>query len=840
MGLTPWITKNVIDRITITGYRRLSYHNHRVTGDDDAFKFGTYGGQGDKQFTDFGRVNFSGRKVFGALNFDLALEDSRFRDPQGQRVTLDYTVGQWGIKAGDIRGQLLNTNRFARFNKSLRGAMLDYVGGPLKARVMASDVKGVAKTISIQGTNTAGPYYLQSSQIVRGSETIEVDGVRQRLGEDYTIDYEIGSISFVNSRTLEAKIIPPTSVIVATYEVFGFSGSTGQLQGIGVSYQFGDYGTLGLTGMRQITGATGQLSTRLEKFQGFGPPSTPYFLQFEPLQTHPIVIRVDGVIQVEGVDYVFDAENPSIFFFTRFMAAERNIDVLYTPKPTSTVNGDRQAVGWDYRLPFGSIRDGGVLTYSEATGRLMNTPTPSSGTARSLDLRYATGPYEFIGTARNVPASYVSVETTGFSRNDKAVNYSLNYRPGPGLRYSAFHQNNNIASRQIDGDGNPFFVNSRFVRTGGSIESSGMLFGSPLRLEFGRNSTSRRNQKSQIDSVQLSSNRKFGKLDSRVTLGHLIGVSEDGGGAREQAAVNSLDLRTTYDASSANGNRVWQAALSTGLSQVSTDDESGLGRDIVGSLTYKQQKEYNTILTAALEYQDSDAGKVATLSQFTSGFGIGFNGNGFSGGAGNTGLTSTAKLQRLRFRSSYYPSERLSLNGYAYTQRSEGSFSSNSRTNGVGLDVSADFGQSLFASAGLNWSQTRFVGSPARSNTTSLNFSLDGTPPGNFSYSAILSLLLSGGNGSFGQNAVNFDAALNYRLANRHSLSFTVLSGQTSGYLPQDTLDLSLAYQYRIWQSVALQVGYRFRDIQNRDPLASSGAYKSSGFDVELVFNFGL
>ncbi|MCH8980373.1 MAG: hypothetical protein IH945_14205, partial [Armatimonadetes bacterium] len=235
LGLPKWVQRQIFDRITVSGYRRVSYHSHSVTGDTEAFGLGNYGGQGTSSFTDFGNVRVNGHQVLGALNFDLNFQDSRFRDPQGQRFSLDYGVGPWQVDLGDIQGRTLNTNRFAMFNKSLRAVSIGYSGGPFQAKALTSEVRGAPRTVTLNGTNSAGPYFLQSAQIVRGSETIQIDGVRQSLQQDYTINYEIGAITFVNRRTLEAKIIPPTSTIVATYEVFGFSGSKGRVQAVGLS-----------------------------------------------------------------------------------------------------------------------------------------------------------------------------------------------------------------------------------------------------------------------------------------------------------------------------------------------------------------------------------------------------------------------------------------------------------------------------------------------------------------------------------------------------------------------------------------------------------------------------
>ena len=838
LGLPRWVQREIIDRITITGNRRLSYHDHKVTGDQGAFNFGNYFGQGDKKITDHGTIRINGFQVLGAINFDFTITDSRFRDPQGQKFTLDYDRGPWEIELGDVRGRLLNTNPFARFNKSLRGTTIGYRAGRFQMRVVNSEVRGAAKTVTIRGTNSAGPYFLQSTQIVRGSEIIEVDGVRQVLGTDYEIEYERGAITFVNRRTGQSKIIPPTSVIVATYEVFGFSGQRGTVQGASATYVVLPNLRLGMTAIRQITGATGRLSTRLEKFFGFGPPSTPYFLQFEPLATEPIVVTVDGIRQIEGIDYFFDPDNPSIFFFTRFMAPEREIDVLYTPKPTKTVDGDRETFGWDLRWGIGNGGKDGALTYSQATGRLTKTPTPSKGTAQSIELRYTLGPYELIAGARQIPDDYVSIESVGFIRNEKAHNFKLTARPASGWTYGLGQTNSSISSRHVDGNGNTTFTSSRFTTLSAFTKYQPDSGGIPWNLEYNRRRSGSLQGETSIDSWSLNTSKQYGKLDTVLSLQQQSASGPDGEGGRQSAEIFGLNLRTAYEAGRSDRSEVWTVAMNTGFSNVRSKGSNGLGRDILATLQYRKNKDGQLFWGVNFDFQDSDAGGIAALSGFSNGYGAGFNGNGFSGGVGDSSFTSASEVQRYRLRAQYVPSARLALNAYGYTQRSQGSYSSNTLTSGAGIDVSYDLGRQNFVTANLDLSRTRFVDSPLRSVSTTLHVAFDGAPSRLWSYSVIYGLLLSGGSGTFGQNSASVDAAIGYRLAPRQSLALSVRAGNTTGYLAQIESDIGLTYRYQIWKSLALQFAYRVRNVRNSDPFISTGAYSSRGFDIDLVFDF--
>lgn len=832
--LLDWFNDQIIERTTVTGTRRIAYHDHTITGDREAYNLSNYYGFGDRTITDFGNLYVTGNNVLGVLNFNFNIQDDRFQDPQGEKFAIDYKRGLWDIHLGDTYGSLLNTNRLASFSKTLRGASVGYKSGGLQTKVLMSEVKGEPRTIAINGNNSPGPYFLQSSQIVRGSERVEVDGVPQVFGTDYTIDYDLGAISFVNRSTLEAKLIPPTSTIVVSYEVFGFSGQRGTLTAAGMSYDMGPAGRIGLTGMQQKTGASSSLSTRLEKFQGFGAAGTPYILQFTPLLGTPVVIRVDGVLQVEGVDYTFDADNPSIFYFNRFIPFTSTVDVLYTPKPTTTVDGDRQTWGIDYRLPFGEKGRDGALVYSRAYGELTNTPTPREGMAQSMEVRWGRGPWEIFGSVRDVPDDFVSVETIGFSRNERASDIRATYRPNPNLTYGLNHRNASISQRVSQSNGTIVTVPTRFTSASASVRSTPTKEGAyPWTFEHIRNKSRNLQGETRIDTSTVSTSKAFGPTSLRLGLTHQDAegpATVNGTLTNRKIKLNTVELRGTY------APRLdFSMNLSTSFSHIDAGDETGQGRDIQFGARWAPNDRFN--ITA--NYTDSDAGEISTLGALDGGYGLGYNGNGFSGGIGTSPLLGVSNLKRATVTSQWQPWDRLSVNVGATAYETRGSVSSNTRTQSIFLSADFDWNDYSRFSGGISSDRTEYLSSDFRSNATNWYIAVDGAPPGRFSYSLTMSGLLTGGNSSFSQDSNAIDVRANYLLADRHSLGFNYSTGAITGYYPQDTTDWSLTYQYKIWESLALNISYRVRDVINTDPLISSGAYSSRGFDIELAFNFG-
>jgi hypothetical protein len=818
-----YLDREVFRRIDVTGTRSLGFHDHRVEGDREAFNSLNYSGQGGRRFTDIGHLRISGRRVLRVLDFDATILDDRFTDPQGQKWTVDVAQGPWTLRFGDIQGRLLNTNRFLPFDRSLHGLEAGYQSGRLAIRAIQSQARGSARTVTITGTNSPGPYYLQNSQLIPGSERVQVDGQDMRLGQDYVVNYELGSITFVD------RAIPLTSTIVVTYEAFGVNARRGVVEGAGMSYDMGSWGRIGVTALQQRARAGGGASTRLERFQGFGSPSTPYFLQFEPLRTAPVTVRADGVIQVPGVDYFFDPDNPAIFFFTRFMPASVTIDVVYTPVPRTTVEGDRRTVGIDYRLPLGPKGRSGEVSVSLARGMLFNTPTPLSGTARGARLAYRSGILDVTANVRDVPEGFVSVESRTFSRNERAYDWQVALRPAGPFRYGVAHDNSAIRSRRVDSDGVARFIGTRAARVRLFAETAQEEAAQRWRLEHQRQASRGFAGESRVDSTSLSTSQRRAGLSWHLSIDRQVGY---GPSLRpgERSNFNLVGGRLT---AAYNPHSVWSANLTAGLSNVLVDGDRSTGRDLNLGVAWNPSSQWS----ARAGYVLSDAGTIATLGRFTGGAGLGFDGNGFTGGAGATGtILGAANVEATQFSLMYTPNDRFSANLGWVGQRTTGSVTSNARTSALSLSLAADLGAGHQIAASIDRSATSFVDSPLRSDATTIGFFYSARPRGPWTYALGANMQLSGGTRQFAQDSFWLEGSITHRLGPRHALALTANGGSTRGYLPQDSFEAGLSYIYRIWEALTLNVSYRIRDVRNLDRTLTSGAYRSRGFDVQLNF----
>ncbi|MES1227322.1 MAG: hypothetical protein ABUL72_01545, partial [Armatimonadota bacterium] len=97
-----WFHRTVLNRIKLSGSRDLALHFEKVTGDTEAYSQNNYGGLGGQTFTDLGYLHIEGKKVANLFNLDMTFQDSRFADPQDEKLTMSYDEGDWQAAVGDV------------------------------------------------------------------------------------------------------------------------------------------------------------------------------------------------------------------------------------------------------------------------------------------------------------------------------------------------------------------------------------------------------------------------------------------------------------------------------------------------------------------------------------------------------------------------------------------------------------------------------------------------------------------------------------------------------------------------------------------------------------------
>lgn len=820
------IKRDVFDKVQISGYRDLSMHFHTVTGDRTAFDSTNYYGQGRLKTTNIGNLRLEGRNVLGLFNFSANVQDSRYSDPQNEKLSLDYSRGNWEINAGDLRSGLIRDNRYANLNKTLKGFAASYkLKKGLRVQAVRSEVKGSAKTISITGSNSSGPYYVGYSSLVPGSEQVMLNGNKLFAGADYAVDYVIGTI------TLVGRTLTVTDSMVVSFEAFSFGERRGTVDGLEASYDMKDKGRLSVTALRQSTPGSGATSNRLEQFQGFGAETAQYPLQFEPLNPAAVTIYLNGVLQTQGVDYYFSATNPSIFYFTRFISLDSTINVLYTPKPRGTVNGDRENLGIDYRLPIKlgkSKNDVGGTTYATNGALALNQTfgklkglTPTSGTARSVGITLSGKNYDLRLDNRNIPTGFVAVESVGFNRNEDANDLVFGLRPNKKWKYELSRRNSAVTSTSGTNT-----IRTRFstLNAAATFNPGGTSF---WTLSQGLTRTRTGLGETSADTTDFMRTDQAKEWSFTYGLTHLTGAAPINATTRQSFSSDGIKFRTSY-----LGLGPLTLSASTSFLNIKQGSTSGKAKEIELNTLYR----FSPKSRLNLRYFNGNGGAVSSLNGFTNGYGSGYDGSGFtSGSTGSTlgGVNTTV----LSTGWDYQPSERFGLNlDYAQT-RYDGGISSNSTTRTYAASTRADFGKGYTGNFIVSQNHTSFLGSPQTSKTTSMAWNLDATPKGRLNYGLNGNIFLNSSSSSFSQNGHSYSFDAGYFLKDRQRLLLSLNSIKTSGSYAQDESFASLTYQYQIWQNVALRASFVHRLVNPQGTTA--GGYRANSLDIGLSFNFG-
>ncbi|MFN8140305.1 MAG: hypothetical protein U0R49_10960 [Fimbriimonadales bacterium] len=825
-----WLKKNVVDRVRVTGNQTFGLHYNNIEGDQDTYHDQWNYGQNNDTFTDRRNIYLSGDKVLGVLTFDMHLSNDKFRRPQDDKVMLSYEKSGIRTELGDISASLLNTNELIGFRRSMRGGQIEAKVGALKLKGVYTSVRAAARTISIQGNNTSGPYYLQAGYIVEGSISVQVDGIPQKFGVDYVVNVDAGTITFNN------KVIPPSSTIVVTYETMGFNQDRGTITGGGLSYDFGKGFTAGLTHIIQDPKLSNALSQTTEEFQGYGPPDTPYFLSSIPLDGYPVVIKVDGILQTEGVDYYFDVNNPMVFYFTRFMPNTSVIRVTYTPTPDAGTfgAGKRTVSGFDLAYKFGKPNKGGTITYALAQSELQTPLGPEEGRAQAVRFDYKTGRSSFGGTWKNIPSNFISIEGVGFNRNEKGGTMMFNYDAGKGWKVGLQGSDATIGTPTFDGQGIKVVTGRtqtlRWKTEWRPTEEQAFYFEAAKQKgeydtrgsdSFGLTTGwSHKLKRFTYDISALSQNIQAVTFDEqngkKVTKGDLIGT---------QASA-------TYDFGKGIS---WANRI--GIMNVKTNADEGTGHVASSTISYTPNEK----LDVQLSYADSFSGAVTGIPGFGGGSGYGYNGNGFSGGGFDFGLNSAQSSSKvLSLSARWNPTADITVQTQLAKTQSEGQNLSNSESE-VGLvSIAWNPTKKTVVNLDVSQSNTKLLNTTGSSKTTLFGISVDHSFSDRWNASANYTRTDFGGSGltNFGQNLNSYDFRLNYYPAKNQRAFIEFGNGRTNGYRADLQEYFNVGYSYDILPGVALVASYRIRNQSNFSDDTRNNSYKSAGFDLELQISF--
>ncbi len=396
------------ESLVISGYHTMYFRSFKVSGDKNLYSYDNYGS--DSTFDDYTNLYIRG-KLYGNAFIDAQLSRDRF-SPLRNKLTLEYKGKGVNIKVGSILASLVG-NEFATFSKSLEGLLLSFaLNDKTNLALVASRARGATKVESFRGNNTPGPYYLRFSPIVEGSEVVKVDDFLMRRGVDYDVDYYTGELNF-----LGARIISEGSLITVSYEYL--YGQQNAIYGFRLSKE-GQWGITLLT-RPDFKYIPPQERSREEYFIGTGSPG-PFYLSYRPIVENSETVIVDGITYPKTA-YQINYLSGMVLFNTPVPAGSAIvIRYRYTTDVASV--GSKQVLGLDGKINLLGLPL--VLQMAQSTDGVRQGT--AFGLQTSKNLKSKAGELAFSYNLRAIGDDFIPLESVGFFRQERGHTLSLNWR----------------------------------------------------------------------------------------------------------------------------------------------------------------------------------------------------------------------------------------------------------------------------------------------------------------------------------------------------------------------------------------------------------------------------
>lgn len=189
--------------LLIKGSQSITFNSQTIEGSKDGFAPGSTFSREENL-----RLNISGKAAGTDIDATFirtsAIGVAEAAD-NDQKISIILRRASTEAYLGDFSSDL-NETEFTKLNKVLSGAKIKGNYDKWGFTALYSSPKGDSKFLRQYGDNTQGPFKLDSSPVVIDSERVLIDGVRQKRGDDYNIDYQAGTITFIK-RTIDIKSI---------------------------------------------------------------------------------------------------------------------------------------------------------------------------------------------------------------------------------------------------------------------------------------------------------------------------------------------------------------------------------------------------------------------------------------------------------------------------------------------------------------------------------------------------------------------------------------------------------------------------------------------------------
>lgn len=390
-------------------------------------------------------------KVFNAFSVNARLSNSRYGNYYNQRFGFDYKSKGTSLAIGDVSASL-GGNELVNLTRTLQGLLFsrDFGGGKLRMSGMASMTKSVPRRGSFQGNGTSGPYYLNASNIIEGSEHIRLDGQDLNAGTDYKIDYILGQITFLSGR-----IINTVDTVEYSYETQNYNTTPGLLTGMRWDVAPGKGEAFGVTYITQkATSGSGGNKQVTDRWPVVSDLTYKYYLSSVLDTTSTVQVRYQNSLLTEGQDYTLNRDLGYIILLRGFApdTALTGIDSLsatYLPKHSDSVNGDRSVMGLDGKLPVGRAgtvafqfgQSQGQVGSQNGTGMTVSTTFHSTGSQRKNAWSLTTG-------WRDIAPGFTNIDSVSaaFQRAEKGLQTSFTFAPNDYVHFTTGFTDSKLAT----------------------------------------------------------------------------------------------------------------------------------------------------------------------------------------------------------------------------------------------------------------------------------------------------------------------------------------------------------------------------------------------------------
>lgn len=183
----------------IKGSKTISFTSRSIEGSKEGF---VPGATREESL----RLNIAGKSGDTEINANMISTSAAGLTQISQnedKISVLVRKGSTEAYLGDYTADLTETE-FTGLNKVLSGVKLqgDYDRWGFAA--LYSSPKGEGKLKKLYGVGTQGPYQLDFAPVVIDSERVYLDGVLQKRGDDYTVDYQAGTVTFIR-KTIDPK-----------------------------------------------------------------------------------------------------------------------------------------------------------------------------------------------------------------------------------------------------------------------------------------------------------------------------------------------------------------------------------------------------------------------------------------------------------------------------------------------------------------------------------------------------------------------------------------------------------------------------------------------------------